>query len=257
MVTRDTAWPPGTPNWVDVSVDDVSRAITFYSRLFGWDIPPGSPEFGGYSMATKNGRMVAGVGPKMAGPDSPSVWVTYFATADADQTARKITEAGGHIVAPPMDVMEQGRFAVAVDTAGAAFGVWQAGQTKGVGLANEPGSLTWSEHMSQDFEASKAFYSSVFGYDYQDMSSDGFVYAMLMLNGHEVGGIGKADSGAPNWTSYFAVEDADNTVALAEGLGGRVLDPAQDSAYGRNAKLADDQGAVFKVITPPTPPGQA
>ena len=257
MVTRDTPWPPGTPNWVDVSVDDVSKAISFYSGLFGWDIELGAPEFGGYSMATSNGRIVAGVGPKMAGPDSPTAWMTYFATADADATAARITAAGGNVVAPPMDVMDAGRFAVAIDTAGAAFGLWQAGQTKGVGLANEPGALThWNEHMSSDFEASKKFYNSVFGYDYQDMSSDGFVYALLMLDGREVGGIGEG-SGAPSWTAYFAVEDTDNTVALAEGLGGRVLDPAQDSPYGRNARLADDQGAVFKVITAPPPPGQA
>lgn len=254
MVTRDTAWPPGTPNWVDVSVDDVSRAITFYSRLFGWDISPGPPEFGGYSVASKNGRAVAGVSPKMAGPDSPTAWLTYFATADIDETTARVTAAGGQVVAPPMDVMDQGRLAVAADTAGAAFGLWQAGQNKGIGLANEPGSLSWNEHTSPDFEGCKSFYNSVFGYDYQDISSDGFTYAMLMLNGHEVGGI-EQGSGTPSWTAYFAVGDTDDAVALARSLGGRVLDPAKDSQYGRNARLADDQGAVFKVITPPS--GQA
>ena len=38
MVTRDTPWLPGTPSWVDVTVDDVPKAIAFYQALFGWDI---------------------------------------------------------------------------------------------------------------------------------------------------------------------------------------------------------------------------
>ena len=48
MVTRDTRWPAGTPCWVDVTVDDVPKAIAFYQALFGWDIPLGGPEVGEY-----------------------------------------------------------------------------------------------------------------------------------------------------------------------------------------------------------------
>ena len=44
MVTRDTAWPSGTPCWVDLGVDDIGRAVTFYSTLFGWMSQPKSVE---------------------------------------------------------------------------------------------------------------------------------------------------------------------------------------------------------------------
>ena len=71
MVTRDTAWPAGTPCWVDLGVDDVARAGTFYSRLFGWDIQAGPPEAGGYTMCLKDGHPVAGIAPKQGPPDSP------------------------------------------------------------------------------------------------------------------------------------------------------------------------------------------
>ena len=127
----------------------------------------------------------------------PSAWTTYLATDDADATAAKIKGAGGQLLAEPMDVMEEGRMAIAMDTAGAAFGIWQGRNTTGIGVANEPGALTWNEDMSRDFEGSKAFYHDVFGYDYQDMSGDGFKYAMLMLDGHEVGGIGEYPEGRP------------------------------------------------------------
>ncbi len=49
MVTRDAPWLPGTPSWVDVTVDDMPKAIAFYQALFGWDIESGGPESGGYS----------------------------------------------------------------------------------------------------------------------------------------------------------------------------------------------------------------
>lgn len=46
MVTRDTPWLPGTPSWVDVTVDDVPKAVAFYQALFGWDIQSGGPQTG-------------------------------------------------------------------------------------------------------------------------------------------------------------------------------------------------------------------
>ena len=256
MVTRDTRWPAGTPCWVDVSVDDIPKAIAFYEALFGWDIPAGGPEVGGYSIAHSGDRIVAAIGPKMGPPGMPSAWTTYVATDSVDATAAKIKGAGGQLLAEPMDVMTEGRMAVAMDPAGAAFGLWQGANTPGVGLANEPGSLSWNEQMSRDFEGSKAFYQAVFGYDYQDMSGDGFKYAMLMVDGHEVGGIGEYPAGTPGqmpaaWSVYFQVSDVDAAVAKVAELGGSVVRALQDTPYGRIGVVADNHGAVFALITPP------
>jgi uncharacterized protein len=256
VVTRDTRWPAGTPCWVDVSVDDIPKAIAFYEALSGWDIPAGGPEVGGYSIARSGGRIVAAVGPKMGPPGTPSAWTTYLATDNVDATAAKIKAAGGQLLAEPMDVMSEGRMAIAMDPAGAVFGLWQGGNTIGVGLANEPGSLSWNEQMSRDFEGSKAFYRAVFGYDYQDMSGDGFKYAILMVDGHEVGGIGEYPAGTPDqmpaaWTAYFQVAGVDAAVAKVAELGGSVIRPLEDTPYGRLGVVADNHGAVFALITPP------
>ena len=256
VVTRDTRWPAGTPCWVDVSVDDVPKAIAFYQALFGWDIELGGPEVGGYSIAHQDGRIVAAISPKMAGPGAPTVWTTFLATDDADATAAKIKGAGGQLLAGPMDVMEEGRMAVAMDPAGAAFGLWQGARTTGLGVANEPGALTWNEQLSRDFAGSQAFYQAVFGYGYQDMSSDGFTYATLMVDGHEVGGIGEYPEGTPAempaaWGAYFAVADTDAAMAKVTELGGHAVQPPMDTPFGRIGVVADNQGAVFSLITPP------
>lgn len=254
MVTRDTPWPEGTPCWIDLGVTDIPKAISFYSGLFGWDIQQGGPETGGYSMAHIDGRGVAGIGPKMGPPEAPSSWTTYIATADADATAARIKGAGGQLLMDPMDVMDVGRMAVAADTTGAVFGIWQARAFSGAQVANAPGALTWTEHMSRDFEGAKAFYAAVFGYEYGDMSGDGFSYATLLLAGHEVGGIGGYPADVPQnvpaaWSTYFGAADTDNSVATVTKLGGGVVRPATDSPYGRMATVTDDQGAMFSLIS--------
>ena len=256
VVTRDTRWPAGTPCWVDVSVDDVPKAIAFYQALFGWDIELGGPEVGGYSIAHQADRIVAAISPKMGNPDAPSAWTTYLATDDTDATAAKVKGAGGQVLAGPMDVMEEGRMAVAMDPAGGVFGLWQGANTTGLGVANEPGALTWNEQFSRDLAGSQAFYRAVFGYGYQDMSGDGFKYATLMVDGHEVGGIGEYPDGTPAempaaWATYFAVTDTDAAVAKVTELGGRVVEPPRDTPFGRIAVVTDHDGAVFSLITPP------
>jgi hypothetical protein len=258
MVTRDTAWPEGTPCWVDLGVSDIPKAIAFYSDLFDWDIPQGPPETGGYSVASLDGYDTAGIGPKMGPAEAPSMWMVYLASDDADATAAKATKAGGTLLMEPMDVMEFGRMAVATDITGAVFGIWQGRKQTGIGLANAPGALTWNEHLSRDFEGAKAFYAAVFGYEYGDMSSDQFTYATLLLSGHEVGGIGAYPAGTPGnvpaaWSTYFGTSETDESVVGAVEHGGTIVREPADSPYGRVATVADDQGAVFSLIS--VPPG--
>ena len=260
MVTRDTAWAPGTPCWVDLGTGDTGDAAKFYSGLFGWDVQQGGPESGGYAMCLKNGRAVAGIGPKQGPPGTPPTWTTYLATADADQTAARIRAAGGQILAEPMDVMDAGRMLVAADPGGAVFGAWQAGAHTGIGLADEPGALCWNENLSRDFDGNKSFYRAVFGYEYGDIPDAGMRYSTLKVGGADVGGIGAIDSSFPAgmpacWTVYFATENTDAAAAAVTATGGGVERPPWDTPYGRMAVVHDDQGAVFSLISAPASAG--
>lgn len=252
MVTRNTPWPAGTPCWIDIGVPDIGKAAAFYRGLLGWDVKPGPPEAGGYSMCEVDGQQVAAIGPQTGGEPEPVSWMTYLASTDADETAAKVKAAGGQLLVEPMDVMEAGRLFLAVDPGGARFGVWQAGLHNGIQLANEPGTLIWSENLSRNFEANKAFYAAVFGYQYGEIAP---TYATLDIDGRPVGGIGQLRPEQPAerpaaWGIYFAVPDADAAVAKAVELGGTVVAPAFDSPYGRIAVVADDQGGEFNVMVP-------
>ena len=127
----------------------------------------------------------------------PIFWTTYLASADADKTAEAIKAAGGQVLMEPFDVMDVGRMFMAIDPGGAMFGVWQGKAHTGVQLANEPGSLTWSENMSRDYEANKAFYGAVFGYHFSDIGGGDVQYATLDIDGRPVGGIGTVGADQP------------------------------------------------------------
>ncbi|KAA1417035.1 VOC family protein [Nocardioides humilatus] len=258
MPTRDEAWPHGTPNWVDLAADDTAAAAKFYSELLGWRVDaPTDDAAGGYMIATKDDRPVAGIGPKPM-PDMPSNWATYIAADSADATAKAIKAAGGTLHMDPFDVEtgqgKHGRMFFATATDGSTFGVWEAANHIGANLYNEPGALSWNELHSRDLAKGKAFYSEVFGYEFDDMSGPEFTYLIFKRPGEEqgVGGMGTdamLPEGVPSvWLTWFAVDSCDAAVAKVAELGGEVRMELGDSPFGRMAVVAGPQGEVFGVI---------
>src|SRR5437762_3451783 len=168
----------GVPSWVDLGTPDIPKAIEFYSGLFGWQIEPGPPETGGYSIAMMRGRPVAGVGPQMN--PGPPYWTTYVSVNSTDEAVEKAKAAGGKVFMEPMDVMDAGRMAVIADPIGAVISVWQPNQMPGAGVVNEPNSYSWSELVTTDVEASKQFYSAVFGWGTQTHGEGGTMAARAL-----------------------------------------------------------------------------
>ncbi|HEX8303808.1 MAG TPA: VOC family protein [Jatrophihabitans sp.] len=255
MPIHEGSWPDGMPCWVDVSVPDLDAARLFYEGLFGWEMQGGEPEYGGYLNCAKNGRLAAGISPKMM-PDAPTAWLVHFATSDVDAAAERVSGNGGQVVMGPMEVMDLGRLAVCADPSGARFGLWQPGRHTGVGVVNEPAALIWTEQLSRSSEPIRAFYSAVFGWEFHDVSSEGFRYATFFLgDDRDIGGVGEYpddDLELPaQWWTYLAVDDTDDAVDRVVRLGGSVIRPPSDSPYGRTAIVADDQGASFSLMAAP------
>ena len=250
-------YAPGTPCWVDVTSPDLERSIAFYSELFGWTAEQDPrPEAGGYTMFSKDGKLVAAGSPAQQ-EGMPSFWSTYLASDDVDATAVKIREAGGTLLMEPFDVLEAGRMVVATDPTGATFGVWQAGEHHGSQLANEPGSFTWNECQSADPAAAAQFYAAVFGLGIDEWElGPGELYRVLKVGEKGVAGLSGLDpqrGAPPNWATVFAVADTDASVTRARELGAELLVPPTDLPdIGRFAVLQDPLGAVFQVLANPS-----
>ena len=248
----------GVPSWVDMGSPDPAKTRTFYSGLFGWNCPEGPPEAGGYSVCDIAGKTVAGLGPQM-NPAAPPSWMTYVNVDDVDATLAKVKAAGGAVLAEPMTVMEAGRMAILADPLGAVIGLWQPNQHTGAQLANEANTYCWSELITTDLDASKAFYKAAFGWDGVDQGPPGGppAYTEWKIGDRSVGGMMLKNENMPaemppNWGVYFAVADLDATLAKLKELGGAVYFGPNDIEPGPFAVVADNVGAVFNVLQPKT-----
>ena len=146
------------------------------------------------------------------------------------RSAARVTAAGGKVLVPPFDVMEQGRMAAFLDQAGAPFSVWQPGTMRGrrgVRRARRA-DLERADHPRR---------GRLEGVLRRGVRLDG----PGQLDGRHCRtwcGSRTArpspacsrwtapswpDDMSPHWMIYFAVADCDETVALARQLGGRVV----------------------------------
>ena len=251
MPTTDTAWPDGTPCWIDYSAADLDAARSFYRSVFGWTYSGGGEEYGGYDNALTAGRHAAGIYPRMDDSQPPR-WLTYFATSDAAAATQRVTAAGGTVIAPPMAVGGLGTMAVAVGPQGEPFGLWQAGDHVGVRIFNEPGSLVWNEAAVADPDAAREFYAAVFGFHY-DAVEGAPAYTTFATGDRPLGGLGAlASSAAAGWMACFSVASTDAAVAAVEAGGGKVTTTPVDMPAGRYAVVEDPWGAPFSVMQAPT-----
>jgi len=272
MPDRD-GYIPGVPCWVDSGQPDPEAAAAFYGGLFGWELedtmPAGSP--GKYYMARLRGADVAAVGSLPEGAPPVAAWTTYIQVASVDETAARVLEAGGRVLAEPFDVFDAGRMAMLADPEGAVFGVWEPERMKGSQIVNEPGSVNFNGLHTRDVGAAKRFYGAVFGWGtytidgaelwtlpgYGDHleerdpdlrartaefgAAPGFEDVVASINP-----IGDDEPDVPaHWSVTFSTDDADALAAKAIELGGRVLVPPMDVPWARMTVIADPQGASF------------
>ncbi|MGH7687417.1 MAG: VOC family protein [Candidatus Dormibacteria bacterium] len=116
---------------------------------------------------------------------------------------------------------------------------------------NKPG---WLDLSSTDAAASRDFYSKLFGWEatvIPDPAAGG--YAMAVLDGKEVGGIGPVQNPEqPSaWTIYILVENADDAVTRSRDAGATVLmEPMEVMGQGRMAIIGDPSGAAIGLWQP-------
>jgi predicted enzyme related to lactoylglutathione lyase len=119
-----------------------------------------------------------------------------------------------------------------------------------------PGVPCWIDTSQPDPEAAVAFYSGLFGWEFEDVmppDSPG-KYFTARLRGGDVAAVGSIPEGAPRaamWNTYIWVESADETASEVLDAGGKALmEPFDVMDAGRMAVFADPEGAMFCVWQP-------
>ena len=113
------------------------------------------------------------------------------------------------------------------------------------------GAPGWIGHSGPNQGTAKEFYAKVLDWKIQEIPmKDGSSYSAIAVGDTSIGGFSPMPEDDGSWTVFVTVSDVDNTVAVAESAGGKVLTPPMDMpGVGRMATLADPQGARFAVIT--------
>lgn len=243
----------GAPCWVDLMTSDPAASRQFYGEVFGWTAEEPNEELGGYFNFRKDGVRIAGGMASQPGAPVTDVWSVYLASDDAQKTLDTAVGEGGQLHVPAMQVQDLGTMAFLADPGGAGIGVWQPGTHQGFGLVDEPGTPSWFEVHTRDYDAVVAFYRAVFGWETRvESDTQDFRYTTLQYGDQPLAGVMDATNflapDAPScWSVYWAVSSADETARRIVDLGGSLVHPPHDSPYGRLVAAADSTGATFKL----------
>jgi uncharacterized protein len=117
------------------------------------------------------------------------------------------------------------------------------------------GKVIFVELVTPDLAAAKQFYGGLFGWTFRDMEAGTRRYAEASLEGRPVAGLLQRPLPAqerrqPAWLTYLSTPDVDATTKTAQQQGAKVLfEPRSLADRGREAVLADPQGAVFAILS--------
>jgi len=116
-------------------------------------------------------------------------------------------------------------------------------------MALAQGNICWYEIPTPDFEKSKAFYSKLFGWKFQQEKTFSNDYWFISPPANGIGGgLYRGEPiGRPTIIPYFVVSDMGEAIQQASHLGGKVLKPktliTQETGYF--AHIQDNVGNLI------------
>ncbi|HEY6360841.1 MAG TPA: VOC family protein [Vicinamibacterales bacterium] len=239
---------PGAFVWHDLVTDNPAASRAFYGALFGWTFEQGEGIDPGYTIASHDGRQIAGIVPfrRREGEAAVAQWVSYVVVANVDQATETFRRSGGRVFRGPLNARKDLRVAVVADAQGAALGLANRGPL----LEDEhPPALNrwlWMEYVARDTDAALKFYGDVIGYRHEvQKERNDFTYYLLTADRPRAGLFRSPwDRETSAWLPYVRVADPAAMAARAVELGGSVvLQPRPDVRNGSLAIVLDPTGA--------------
>jgi len=106
-----------------------------------------------------------------------------------------------------------------------------------------------AEIRAGDPDATRAFFSELFGWTYSDGAFPGYTFVDTGAEGALPTAIGPTQGGSEAVLFFVGVEDVEATLARAEKLGGKTVQPAQSVPGVTFGVLADAQGHLVGVAS--------
>ena len=125
---------------------------------------------------------------------------------------------------------------------------------EGETTADTPGRWIWAELFTSDVAEAKAFYGSVFGWQFETRGTREKPYILIRNQGHPVAGMlrhpaADGDALRSRWVGLVSVGDVDAASDKARNAGASILlEPVNLPGRGRVALVEDPEGARFGLL---------
>lgn len=253
--------------WHDLMSVRPSEARSFYTSLFEWDSHEtelqevGDDEPLVSTLLLRDGESFCGILPLEPNQGIPSHWLAYVTVDSVDDALSRAEASGGTVALPARDLEGTGRFAVAIDPAGAAVALFERAREPEGDDGRDPAPprvFTWNQLLTADPVAVAPFYRDVFRWSMRQQQVAGVGTYWIFYRGEEeiAGALQTPErvGASAVWLPYVSVDDVDAAAARAGELGAGIPVPPSDIPdMGRYAVLADPTGATFAVFRAVSP----
>src|SRR5215471_14541837 len=114
-----------------------------------------------------------------------------------------------------------------------------------------PTKFVYLEFHGADVPAAQRFYSSMFGWEFQELPGYTFPYHAIQSEGENIGGMAADGQSAPHWLAYIGVSDIAAAAGKARVLGARIeVEPRAIGEVGKLCVLVDPAGARVALWQP-------
>ena len=117
--------PAGQFCWADLAATDASRAIGFYTDLFGWSAFEQPANGGTFVRLAHEGRDIGSLYQMRRDAGAASHWTPYIRVDDVEAACARVAALGGSVAVAPFAVDGTARIALVIDPVGAPFGLWE------------------------------------------------------------------------------------------------------------------------------------
>jgi predicted enzyme related to lactoylglutathione lyase len=117
------AVPENSVHYLEIVTVDVQAACELYSKLYGWQFSPVTPELGGAHVADLPDGLLCGIRAPMHEAEKPVVRV-YVRVEDIEAAVQRLEGTGAEIALEPVDLPGHGKIAIYIH-GGVEQGLWQ------------------------------------------------------------------------------------------------------------------------------------
>lgn len=245
---------PGKFVWAELFTGDTASAAKYYAGLFGWTTVVLEQHGVTYTVFKNGVRPVAGLRLRSApAPKRAARWIDYIAVTDMASALSAATKAGGEIRADARSFPHLGLQAIVTDSAGSPVGLLQSSSGDSADNEPAPGEWNWFHLLVNNPAAAAGFYRQVFGYDVASDNRSGKKDELLLssgtLNRAGVSLVPENGNVMLGWLGVVRVARLDETLARVPALGGEIVVPPHDAAFGsRFAVVADPTGGTVGIV---------